>query len=194
VCRWVLLEAERENQSPEETPLSLENLSLETRLINSQNEPAFNLLGPLVQFVVDPADAGGAFGLIQGVVAPGVAIPLHSHADPEVMFVIDGALEFLQHNGKTGRWLTARCGEIISIPGNVKHALRNSSADNTSLMLVTTPNIYGFFRALANPLNPDAKPAPPTPAAMERLVALAAKHRYWMASPEENAAIGLDGF
>jgi quercetin dioxygenase-like cupin family protein len=138
---------------------------------------------------VDPADAGGTFGLIQGVVAPGIAVPLH--ADPEVMFVLDGALEFLQHNGKAGRWLTARRGETISIPGNVKHALRNNSAENTSLQLVTTPNIYGFFRALANPFNPRSKSASPTPADMERLMALAAKHNYWLASPEENAAIGL---
>lgn len=168
-------------------------MSLQTRLINSKNEPSFNLLGPLVQFLVDPAEAAGAFGLIRGVVAPGVVIPLHSHAAPEVMFVLDGALEFLQHNGKAGNWLTARRGEIISIPGNVKHALRNGSPGNTVLLLVTTPNIYGFFRALANPVNPDSKPAPPTPADMERLMALAAKHSYWLASPEENAAIGLNG-
>jgi quercetin dioxygenase-like cupin family protein len=179
---------------PEGKTLSLETMSLETRLINSKNEPTFNLLGPLVQFVVDPADASGAFGLIQGVVAPGVTIPLHSHADPEVIFVLDGALEFLQHNGKAGRWLTARRGETISIPGNAKHALRNNSAESTSLLLVTTPNIYGFFRAVANPFNPSSKSAPPTPADMERLMALAAKHNYWLASPEENATIGLNLF
>jgi quercetin dioxygenase-like cupin family protein len=169
-------------------------LSLETRLINSKNEPAFNILGPEVQFLVDPAEAAGAFGLIRGVVAPGIAVPLHSHADPEVILVLDGALEFLQHNGKTGRWLTARRGEFISIPGNVRHALRNSLPTSTSLLLVTTPNIYGFFRALASPVSPDSKPAPLTPADMERLMALSAKHNYWLASPEENAAIGLKGF
>jgi quercetin dioxygenase-like cupin family protein len=134
----------------------LQTLLLKTRLTNSKNEPTFNILGPEVQFLVDPAEAAEAFGLIRGVVAPGIAIPLHSHADPEVMFVLDGALEFLQHNGKAGRWLTARRGEIISIPGNVKHALRNSSHENTSLLLVTTPNIYGFFRAIADPVNPGA--------------------------------------
>lgn len=192
-CRWVLLML-KGNQHLEESTLSPETLSLETRLINSKNEPTFNILGPEVQFLVDPVEALGAFGLIRGVVAPGIAIPLHSHADPEVMFVLDGALEFLKHNGKAGRWLTARRGEVISIPGNVKHALRNSSRENTSLLLVTTPNIYGFFRAIANPVKPDSKPGPLTPADMEQLMALSAKHNYWLASPEENAAIGLDGF
>jgi quercetin dioxygenase-like cupin family protein len=176
----------------EKNALSFHTSSFETRLIDSKNKPTFNLMGPLVRFLVDPAEAAGAFGLICGIVAPGVAIPLHSHADPEVLFVLDGALEFLRHDGKTGRWLTARRGETISIPGNVKHALRNSSCESTSLLLVTTPNIFGFFRALANPVDLDAKPTPPTPADMERLMALAAKHNYWLASPEDNAAIGLN--
>jgi quercetin dioxygenase-like cupin family protein len=177
------------NQLPEENPLPFE-----TRLINSKNEPTFNILGPEVQFLVDPAEAAGAFGLVRGVIAPGVAIPLHSHADPEVMFVLDGALEFLQHDGTAGRWLTARRGEFISIPGNAKHALRNSTPENTSLLLVTTPNIYGFFRAIATSVNPDSKPGPLTQADIERLMALSAKHNYWLASPEENAAIGLVDF
>jgi quercetin dioxygenase-like cupin family protein len=175
------------NQFPEGNPLSSE-----TRLINSKNEPAFDILGPEVQFLVDPAEAAGAFGLIRGVVAPGIAVPLHSHADPEVMFVLEGALDFLQHNGKTGRWLTARRGEFISIPGNVKHALRNSSPEHTSLVLVTTPNIYGFFRGVAKPVNSNSKPRPLTPADLEQLMTLSNKHNYWLASPEENAAIGLN--
>jgi len=29
---------------------------------------------------------------------------------------------------------------------------------------------------------------------MQRLLDLAAQHNYWMASPQENAAIGLSGF
>jgi quercetin dioxygenase-like cupin family protein len=166
---------------------------LHSKLVSSTqktNRPS-KVLGPEVQFLVDPAETAGAFGLTQGIVAPGVAVSLHSHADPEVMFVLDGALEFLLHNGKAGRWLTAHRGEIISIPGNVKYALRNSSAQSTTLLLVTTPTIFAFFRALANSFNPGSKPAPPTPADMERLIALASKHNYCLAPAEENAAIGL---
>ena len=38
---------------------------------------------------MDPAEASGAFGLIRGIIAPGVVVPLHSHADPEVLFVLE---------------------------------------------------------------------------------------------------------
>lgn len=174
--------------------MSLEALSLKSRLINTKDEPTFNILGPDVQFLIEPEESAGAFGIVRGVVAPGIAVPLHSHADPEVMFVLDGVLEFLQHDGKSGRWLTARANEIISIPGNVKHALRNSSHERTSVLLVTTPNIYGFFRSIASPVSSDLNSRPHTPADMERLMALSAKHNYWLASPEENASIGLHGF
>lgn len=86
----------------------------------------------------------GAFAFIRGVIAPEIVIPLHSHADPEVIFVLDGALEILQHNGKVVRWLTTHRGESISILGN-KHALRNSSSENTSILLVTTLTFTSSF-------------------------------------------------
>jgi hypothetical protein len=39
--------------------------------------------------------------------------------------------------------------------------------------------------------DPNQRSAPPTPEAMEQLFATAARYGYWMASPEENAAIGI---
>jgi hypothetical protein len=37
-----------------------------------------------------------AFAFMNSIVPSGVTIPLHSHQDPEVFFVIDGTLEVLQ--------------------------------------------------------------------------------------------------
>ena len=166
-------------------------MALQTQLIHSNSAPLFNILGPLVHFLVDPADASGAFGLIQATVASGIAVPLHSHADPEVIYLLEGALEFLQYDGNSSRWLTARHGEIIRIPGDVKHALRNTSPEPTTVLLATTPNIYSFFRELGQPYDPGRSAGPPTPEDMQRLLALSTKYNYWIGSPEENAAIGL---
>ena len=169
-------------------------MPVQTVVKNSGSERLFNILGPVVQFLVDPADASGAFGLMQGLVAPGIAIPLHSHADPEVIYVLEGTLEVLQYSEDSSRWLTARPGDVISIPGNIKHALRNGSSERVTLLLATTPNIYSFFRELAKPFEPDQPVGAPKPAEMQRLLTLSAKHNYWIASPQENAAIGLNGF
>jgi len=37
----------------------------------------------------------------------------------------------------------------------------------------------------------DRPPAPPTPDEMQQLFSVAEKYEYWLASPDENAAIGI---
>jgi quercetin dioxygenase-like cupin family protein len=167
---------------------------MQTELIRSSGAPMFNVFGQLLEFLVTPAQTSGAFAVIRGIVPPGVAIPLHSHADPEVLFVLEGELNVLMDDGDSSCWLAATPGETICIPGGTKHALRNASAGPAVIQLTTTINIYGFFRELGKPIDPGKPPAPSTPEDMQRLRTLAAKHNYWMASPQENAAIGLSGF
>src|SRR5882724_1133573 len=163
----------------------------QTQVIHSSNEPLFDVFGPLLQFLVTPAQTSEAFALMRSTVPPGVAIPLHSHADPEVLFVLEGELEVLQDHGASSRWLCAMPGETICISGGEKHALHNSSHAPASVLLTTTPNMYRFFRELGKPFHPGQLVEPPTPEDMQRLRILAAQHNYWMASPQENAAIGL---
>jgi quercetin dioxygenase-like cupin family protein len=166
-------------------------LSVQTKVIHSGTERLFNVFGPLHQFLVDPADTSGAFGLMRAAVPPGVAVPLHSHADPEVFFVLEGLLDVLQYDDSSNSWLTAGCGDIICIPGGVKHSIRNSSSAAVTVLLATTPNLYEFLRELGGPFNPEQKAGPPTHEDMQRLLALAAKYGYWIASPEENEVVGL---
>lgn len=168
---------------------------MQTQLIRSSGAPMFNVFGPLLEFLVTtPAQTSGAFAVIRGIVPPGIAIPLHSHADPEVLFVLEGELNVLMDDGDSSCWLAATPSETICIPGGTKHALRDASAGPAVIQLTTTINIYGFFRELGKPFDPGKPPAPSTPEDMQRLRTLAAKHNYWMASPQENAAIGLSGF
>lgn len=169
------------------------NMSLETTITHSSDAPLFNVFGPLQQFLVPPSDASGAFGIMRAIVPPSIAIPLHSHADPEVFFVLDGILEVLRWNGDVGQWLSARVGDVICVPGGVKHAVRNNSTAPTVILLATTPNIYQFFRELGKPYNSGEPAGPPAEEDMRRLLALAAKYQYWIGSPQQNAAIGLTG-
>jgi hypothetical protein len=74
------------------------------------------------------------------------------------------------------------------ILSDVKHAFRNGSSVPATLALVTQSELYAFFRELAKPFDPDERLVSPTPEAVEELFEVAAKHRYWMASPE---AIGI---
>jgi hypothetical protein len=128
------------------------------------------------------------------IVPPWVAIPLHSHADPEVFYVIEGTIEFLQYDGDSSRWLTANSGDLICAPSNAKHALRNSSSASVTYLVASTPNAYNFLSELEKSFHPDPSAGAPTPEEMQLLLTLVAKYNYWVASPQENAAIGLTGF
>jgi hypothetical protein len=114
-----------------------------------------------------------------------------SRADPEIFYVLDGSLEVFQAEGPSEGWQTINAGEVVSIPGNGKHALRNTSSSPTTSITVSKQQLYSFFRELARPFDPHRPPAPPTPNDMQQLFSAAGKYEYWLASPDENAAIGI---
>jgi uncharacterized cupin superfamily protein len=122
---------------------------------------------------------------------PGAIVPLHSHADVEIFYVLEGSLEAFQSREGTTRWTTVGAGNVVSIPGNIKHAWRNSSPSPARVVCVTTSRLYEFFQEVTKPLDPDQAATPPTPDEIQELFRAAARYGYWMGSPEENRAIGL---
>jgi hypothetical protein len=75
-------------------------------------------------------------------------------------------------------------GDVVVIPGNVKHALRNRSSLPVTLALVTKSELYAFFRELANPFDPNLRLTPPTAEEIQELFAIAAKYGYWLGLEE----------
>src|SRR5258708_34064650 len=88
------------------------------------------------------------------------------------------------------QWATAGMGDVIAIPSNVKHALRNRSSLPVTLALVTKSRLYAFLRELAEPFDPNQRPAPLTPEELQELFDAAANNRDWMDSLEWMSAIG----
>ena len=151
------------------------------------DQQTFVVLGVLLQFLSTPEQIEDQISVIRGTVPPGVVIPLHSHADPEIFYVLNGSLEVFQSEG----WQTVTAGEVVSIPRNVRHALRNTSPNSVTSITVSKQELYSFFRELAQPFDPSIPPAPPTPEEMKQLFSVAEKYEYWLASSDENAAIGI---
>jgi hypothetical protein len=52
--------------------------------------------------------------------------------------------------------------------------------------------LYEFFHEVTKPVDPDQSATPPTPEKIQKVFDTAARYGYWMGSPEENAAIGLN--
>jgi quercetin dioxygenase-like cupin family protein len=165
------------------------NATSETKTATSRgaDQQTFIVLGVLLQFLSTPEQINDQISVMRGTIPPGVVIPLHSHADPEIFYVLNGSLEVFQSEG----WQTVAAGEVVSIPGNVRHALRNTSPSPTTLITVSKQELYSFFRELARPFDLSSPPAPPTPEEMQQLVSVAEKYEYWLAPRDENAAIGI---
>jgi len=157
----------------------------------STEQQTFIVLGVLLQFLSTPEQINDQISVMRGTVPSGVVIPLHSHADPEIFYVLNGSLEVFQAEGPSAGWQTANAAEVVSIPGNVRHALRNTSPGPITSITVSKQELYSFFRELARPFDPNRPPAPPTPEEMQQLFRVAEKYEYWLASPDENAAIGI---
>jgi quercetin dioxygenase-like cupin family protein len=155
------------------------------------DQQAFNVIGVKIQFLATPGQVRDQISVMRGAVRPGGVIPLHSHPDPEIIYILEGSIEVFQSEGPDAGWSTVSAGQTVSIPGKTKHALRNVTSLPVITVLITKAGIYQFFRELALPFDPNQLPAHPTPEEMQKLFTAAAKYEYWMASPEENAAIGI---
>jgi quercetin dioxygenase-like cupin family protein len=143
------------------------------------------------EFLASPAEAGAEICLIRVTMPPGAVVPLHSHPDVELFYILEGSLEAFQSRDGTPRWTTVGAGDVVTIPGNIKHALRNSSPFPATLVCVTTSRLYQFLHEVTKPLDPDQPATPPTPDEIQEIARADARYGYWVGSPEENRAIGL---
>jgi quercetin dioxygenase-like cupin family protein len=105
------------------------NATSETKTGTSRGaeQQTFMVAGVLLQFLSTPEQINDQISVMRGTIPSGVVIPLHSHADPEIFYVLNGSLEVFQAEGPSAGWQTVNAGEVVSIPGNVRHALRNTS-------------------------------------------------------------------
>ena len=147
--------------------------------------------GTLFEFLASPDDTGAETCLIRGTIPPGVAVPLHSHPEVEIFYVLEGTIEAFRSSNDSHGWTSVGARSVVTIPGNTKHALRNGSPVAVTMVVVTTSKLYRFFQEVTKPFDPNQSVTPPTHEEIEALLRIAAKYGYWMGSPEENAAIGL---
>jgi quercetin dioxygenase-like cupin family protein len=150
----------------------------------------FDLFGVQLQFLIAPEETGNQTSLYKGMLPAGVVIPLHSHPDSEVFYVLEGALEVYQEKIESKGWHSVAAGNAIAVAPGVKHAVRNASSTSVTVIAATEQGLYEFFREIAKPAQ-HGSAMPPSPEDMQQLFAAAAKYSYWMGSPEENAAIGI---
>jgi quercetin dioxygenase-like cupin family protein len=160
-------------------------------IVHAAKEPTVAVVGTLLQFISTPERNGGNMCVMRGGIPARAVIPLHSHASPEIFYVLEGPMEVFQDDGKSSAWQMAEVGDVVTIAGGVKHALRNPGDRAVVTVLVSDEQLYRFFGELADPLGPGEAPPVPTPDVMQRLFEVAARYGYWIGSPQDNASIGI---
>ena len=146
---------------------------------------ALDVFGPIVEFLTPEGDEQVC--VMRAVISPGVTVPLHRHDDFEDFYILAGRHQFLIWDDGGPRWRDAHAEDYVRLPGDVPHALRNTSDEPAVVLMVTTARMGKFFREVGRPVGSP----PPTAQEMARFVAIARRYGYLLASPEENAAIGI---
>ena len=102
-------------------------------------------------------DTGGAYCLLEVSLAPGMAVPRHTHTrEDEVYFVLAGELEVTVEE----KIFVLRQGDTLLAPRDIPHELRNSGDITNHYLLVFSPSGFEeFIMATALPA-PDNAVAP----------------------------------
>jgi quercetin dioxygenase-like cupin family protein len=108
-------------------------------------------------------DTGGAYCLLEVSLAPGMAVPRHTHTrEDEVYFVLAGELEVTVGE----ETFVLQPGDTLLAPRDVPHSLRNSGNITNHYLLVFSPSGFEEFIVATAVPAPDNAVAPTEPPAV----------------------------
>ena len=146
--------------------------------------------GPTIEYLTSLEDEHTDLCMLRGTVPPGVSVPLHAHADIEDFLILSGSMEGLRYNGRGYTWVVAQTGDYVHVPGSARHAWRNRSSEPAVSLIITSRRMGRFFQETGRPLSEASRP--PTSEELARFAAASASYGHWLATPEENAAVGIE--
>jgi quercetin dioxygenase-like cupin family protein len=163
-------------------------------LLVERDREALEVFGSKVQFIVAPQPRDEAPCIFKGTIPPGVSVPIHSHPGIEALYVLSGEVDMLSDEGGKSYWIAAGPGDFIDIPDNVRHGFRNRSKDPVVQLITTTSRLGRFFQEIGRDVTPGERVSPPSADDIQRFLQIAGRYGYWIATPEENAAVGISLF
>jgi len=138
--------------------------------VNTREAPAYLSAGELIIVLAGADQTGGAFGLMESVMAKGDEPPPHvHHREDESFFVLEGDLTVRVGDDV----FSASPGAFVFCPRDVPHLLTLHSEQVRALTLVTPGGLEAFFVELGEPAPSRALPAELPELDIERVVPLA---------------------
>jgi mannose-6-phosphate isomerase-like protein (cupin superfamily) len=128
------------------------------RILGPNEGERVDLGGLGVRFMIDAADAGGGFSLVEHPIAPrALAAPLHRHAnEDEYSYVVEGRM-----GAQLGDDVVeAGPGDLVFKPRNQWHAFWNPGDEPARVLEIISPaGFERYFEEIA-PLLPPRRPEP----------------------------------
>jgi quercetin dioxygenase-like cupin family protein len=159
------------------------------RIFDPRCSALLDVMGPTIQFVTLPRS--GEPCVMRGVIPPGMVIPIHSHPDPETFIQLSGEVEALATSNDDFAWVKLAAGSAFHVPGNIRHAFRNSSTEPSVGIIATTARLGEFFAEIGRPAEPGTGIEPPNEATLRHFLDAARRYGHWTGTPEDNALVGI---
>jgi quercetin dioxygenase-like cupin family protein len=120
-------------------------------------ERSQNFLGAPLTFLIDSADTGGAYSLMEATLRPGDEPPPHVHtAEDEAYYILDGSVTF-----SCGETISAaEPGSLVFLPRGLQHAFTVHAEAARALVIISPGGLDAAFRELSHPEGAAEAPLP----------------------------------
>lgn len=136
-------------------------------VVGTNEGAAWNVMGTQMFCKIRSEETGGAYSMLENIVAPQQGPPPHIHADEdEIFLVIEGEFEITCGE----RTFVARKGDVAVLPRRVPHAFRNIGEADGKLWVMITP---GGFEKFFEEVSREITTMPPD---VEKIESIAGKH------------------
>lgn len=90
-----------------------------------------------------------------------------------------------------GTWLRVQKGDFAVVHSNARHAWRNHSQVPCACFIITGGDVFRYLRGITDFQKEARQQGTSQGEVIRKIFALADETNGWLATPEENAAIGL---
>jgi quercetin dioxygenase-like cupin family protein len=135
----------------------------------------YSAVGDAYTILASGEQTGGAYCLVEAVVPPGGGPPPHIHGrEDEMFYILEGEITFMTE----GKTIIGKAGTFVQLPRGVAHAFKNNSNRPARMLVQCVPAGFDkFMMEFATELpSRDSVPLPPSPAEIEKLIAVAPKY------------------
>ena len=143
---------------------------------------------------VGGADTDGELAIVVGQCAPGQGPAPHVDPWRESFFLVEGELDFeLERDGELER-VTARAGDVISVPSGRGHGFRNNGEHAARFVVISQPaGLEAFFADAGDPVATQEMPSRPHPVDRARLARAFERHGLRPFEPSGRTAGATEG-